>query len=233
MAKRKRGLTRVDKLLRSDGALCATFVNTDRREPLASYEDLLAWGVAARALSRADSRLLAEAAAEDPARAAGVFRRARALRDRLEHILSALAAGNDPTPADLRPVNFEVRTAMAARQLGPAGRRWTWRPLEPEDVDRVLWPVVASVTDVLTTALRDRVRLCASQDCGQLFVVRNASGRPRKWCGPACRSRHSSRSFYQRKKSKKAKEKRLEKGAQQTALAGYDPSRPLVRVGGE
>ena len=32
-------------MLRADGALCVTFVNSARRQPLETYDDLVAWSV--------------------------------------------------------------------------------------------------------------------------------------------------------------------------------------------
>ncbi len=88
MAKRKTE-TRLQKMLRSDGALCVTFVNTalGKRRPLESYADLLAWGVETGILAQAGATLLARVAAERPGPAAGVAKRAKTLRARLERIL--------------------------------------------------------------------------------------------------------------------------------------------------
>ncbi len=134
--------------------------------------------------------------------------------------------------ADLRAFNFELRTALGARELGPGGRGWCWREVGAEDLDRVLWPVAVSAADVLSSEARNLVRSCARDGCGQLFLARRASGRPRKWCGASCRNRHSSRRYYEKKiKPRRARQKRLQEGAQQTALAGYDPARPLIKLG--
>ncbi len=69
MAKRKPATT-IQKMLRSDGALCLTFVNTGlgKRKALESYADLLAWGVGTGALAAGAAARLAQAAAERPRR---------------------------------------------------------------------------------------------------------------------------------------------------------------------
>ena len=59
--KRKKPLTLLEKMLRSDGALCATFVNTasGKRKALESYEDLLAWAPRARVVANGVATLRA------------------------------------------------------------------------------------------------------------------------------------------------------------------------------
>ncbi|MCP3918261.1 MAG: hypothetical protein GY711_22145, partial [bacterium] len=81
MAKRKTE-TRIQKMLRSDGALCVTFVNTGsgKRKALESYDDLLAWGVETGALGAEDAARLTRAAAARPGLAAGAARRAKTAR---------------------------------------------------------------------------------------------------------------------------------------------------------
>jgi predicted RNA-binding Zn ribbon-like protein len=194
-------LTRAEKLLRSDGALCVTFVNTGsgKRESLDSYGDLLAWGVATRILADAESRRLAGAAAAHPAKAADVLRRAQTLRARLQRILLALAAGQKPAASDFNPFNADLRRVMAARQLAAdaSGYRWTWGEAD-DDLDRVLWPVLLSAAVVLASRARGRVRRCRQEDCDLLFVARNG-GKQRKFCGLSCGSRSSTRTHYRRK----------------------------------
>jgi hypothetical protein len=85
MPKRTRKtLTAAERLLRSDGALCVTFVNAGvaGRRSLDAYDDLLAWGVEAGALADADARRLAGLAAEQPGKAADAVRQGQTLRIR-------------------------------------------------------------------------------------------------------------------------------------------------------
>ncbi|MEE8523251.1 MAG: CGNR zinc finger domain-containing protein [Thermoanaerobaculia bacterium] len=98
---------------------------------------------------------------------------------------------------------------MASRHLvaTSGGYRWTWGDAGGEDLDRMLWPVLLSAADLLTSRYRERVGQCAGEGCGLIFVTRN-SGRPRKWCGVVCRNRNASRKHYRlRVKPKRALEK--------------------------
>ncbi len=116
MAKRKPTLTRAEKLLRADGSLCVTFVNTEQRQALESYDHLLAWAIESNALDPADARRLAATVVKVPGLAAGAVRRARTLGARLERVLLALAAGDPPAAADLKAFNRYLRQAMAASE---------------------------------------------------------------------------------------------------------------------
>ncbi len=184
-----------------------TFVNAGprqagsaQRNPFASYADLLAWGIATGTLSRADATRLEAVAAERPGLASGVVRRARTLAGRLRRILLACAAGAIPDAADLEALNADLRAALAARQLigVRGGCRWSWDAAGGDDLDRVLWPVLESASELLTAETVGKVRECAAEGCDLLFVARGG-GKPRKWCSPACRNRETSSRHYQRR----------------------------------
>lgn len=215
MAKPK-ALTRLQKMLRSDGALCVTFVNTacDQRKTLASYDDLFAWGVEVGALDPSDAERLTAAAGEHPGNATDVARHAATLRRRLERILLALAERKRPAASDFGPFNSELRRVMSARQLVASGRgyRWTWGETGDDDFDRMLWPVLPSAGVLLASGDREQVRQCPGKGCGLLFVARGA-GRHRKWCGITCRNRTNSRDSYRRKhRGESERRKRTRRG---------------------
>ena len=209
---RRKPLTRSEKMLRSDGALCVTFVNTGsaKRKSLATYDDLLAWGVETRVLADSNSRRLASAAAEHPGKAVDVVRRAGTLCDRLRRIFFTLAAGEKPADDDFGPFNVELRRVMAFRELvvTSGGYRWSWGDAEIDDLDRMLWPVLLSAADLLTSRDRVKVRQCEQDDCDLFFVARGG-GRPRKFCSGSCGSRSSSKRYYHRElKPRRARFKR-------------------------
>lgn len=201
MPRRKRGqpLTRIEKLLRSDGALCVTFVNTaaPERRGFDSYDDLLAWSVEVGVLDDADRRRLSGVAADNPGKAAGVARRARTLRGRLHRILLAFAGAGKSDGADFEAFNHELGAALAARRLtaGAGVCQWSWGARDGDDLDRMLWPVLLSAAELLASPAVRRLRRCAGKSCEKLFVAR-ASGRPRKWCSIACGNRSTTSRYY-------------------------------------
>ena len=227
---RRKPLTRVEKLLAADGALCVTFINTGsvKRKSLGSYADLIAWGVDTGALSAGDGSRLAAAAAQHPGRAAGVVRRRRTLGARLRRILLAFAAGGKPAAADLEAFNAELRAALSARELVAthSGCRWTWGERE-DDLDRMFWPVLLSAAELLASGAVGRLRECAAPGCDLLFVT--DGGRRRKWCGRVCGNRATSARYYHRKiKPQRAKATKEEAAEDKARLAGHGggPKRP-------
>jgi predicted RNA-binding Zn ribbon-like protein len=172
------------KLVRQDGALCATFVNTAsaKRQAFETYDDLLLWGRHNGALGAGGAERLAVAAAERPEAAEAAVARARELRVCLTRILLALADGGDPAAADIGELNTALGAALSCRRLvlHPGGYRWGWTDAG-EAFDSMLWPVLTSAADVLTTKYHRKVRRCAGPDCDLIFVDRTP-GSPRKWC---------------------------------------------------
>ena len=223
---------RIQKQLRSDGALCLSFANAGHgaRPPLDTYADLLAWGLATGAVDAADADLLERAAAERPGVARGVARRALTLRARLERIVGATADGGKATAADLEAFNLELGHAFTHRRLAVAGGsyRWTWSAGPPggeANLDRVLWPVLLAAAELLASRDLARLRRCPGKGCGLLFLARRTGGKPRKWCGSGCRDRATSLSHYHRKiKPKRDRETRRKQARHKARLAGYGES---------
>ena len=226
MAKRRRPRRQpVKRQLVSDGALCVTFVNTasEKRQPLATYEDLLAWGVETGVLAGGDASRLERSAGERPASAADVVRRAQTLRGRLERIFLAVAAGDKPAAADFEAFNGDLGAALSARRILPttAGHRWAWGDRGGEDLDRMLWPILLSAADLLTSRHGRKLRRCPGKDCGLLFVDRSP-GKPRKWCSLTCGNRSTSLKHYRAKiRPRRERQKKESEARQRARLAGY------------
>jgi predicted RNA-binding Zn ribbon-like protein len=189
----------------SGGSLCLDFANTvdsrptaEPRELLGDYGDLVRWSVQSEVLtaSQAD-RLLAEAGRQK-GRAASVLRRAREVREAIFEVFWARAREAPPPAAAIRTLNEQLPSALARLRLveDGAGCRWEW---EDEDaLDRMLWPVVRSAAELLTSDELDRVRECSADNCAWLFLDRSKN-RSRRWCDMAvCGNRAKVRRFRQR-----------------------------------
>ena len=201
MAKRKR--KQVPELVQRDGGLCTALVNTAsaKRRSVETYAELLAWGHTCGTVTGGDVERLERAAAERPADAEAVARRARELRARFRRILERLVEGRGPTDSDLEALRVELAAAWAARHFARSGIgcRWVWGDRGGDDLDRMLWPVVMSMAEVLSTKYHRKVRRCAGEGCDLLFVDRTP-GSPRKWCSRrACGNKVRSRRDYQRR----------------------------------
>lgn len=194
----------------SGGALCLDFANTlgDRphgeKEHLRGYADLLAWGRQAGALPAAELSELEGRALDRPRAAARALGRAMALREAVYRTFSALAAGGEPAAADLAALNRALRLALSRLRVAVAGQGFTWAWAQGgERLDAVLWPVVRSAADLVTSAEAERVRECASDRCSWLFLDRSPTRR-RKWCDmKTCGNRAKARRHYRRRKERR------------------------------
>ena len=67
-------------------------------------------------------------------------------------------------------------------------------------LERVLWPVVRSAADLLTSPERGRVRRCGGANCDWLFMD-NSRNHSRRWCDMgSCGNRAKARRYYARHK---------------------------------
>jgi predicted RNA-binding Zn ribbon-like protein len=198
----------------SGGRLCLDFVNTTGgtrarpKEHLHTYSDLLAWGRQAGVLSEREVQRLARAAKRRRDEAARTLAAAVELREAIFRILTGAAEGRPQRPHDMDLLNAGLARALAQVRLdtGPEGCVRVWGG-GGEDMDRMLWPVVRSVMDVMTDEHeRKRVHKCESPTCDWLFldVSRNRS---RRWCNMnSCGNRAKARRFYERHRHQAAPE---------------------------
>jgi predicted RNA-binding Zn ribbon-like protein len=198
------------------GVLCLDFVNTlawrltNRPvEYLGSYEDLLAWGRQADVLAPDETEALSERAAADPEEARDMLSRAVALREAIHRTLSAVIAGEiQDKGAPLSVLNREISGALSRLRVAPAAGGayvWSWDRGEDDSgkppLDRPLWPVARSVAELLTSSNLGRIKVCAGEGCGWMFLdeSRNAS---RRWCDSRdCGNRERVRKHLARKRA--------------------------------
>jgi predicted RNA-binding Zn ribbon-like protein len=188
------------------GRLCLDFVNTlDWRasaqaiEFFHTYADLLAWGQYAGALSLEEMQRLHAHASERPDDAAATLSRAVQFREATFRLLAASVDDAPVSAADLALVNAEIATALAQLRLNPhsSGFAWTWR--EGDALDRVLWPVARSLSELLTAPELARIRICDGEGCGWLFLD-TSRNRSRRWCRmQGCGNRAKARRYYARR----------------------------------
>ncbi|MGX1811481.1 CGNR zinc finger domain-containing protein [Nocardia sp. NPDC055321] len=101
----------------------------------------------------------------------------RALRTAVTHIAYGLATGNPPRPEDISAVN----TAAAAPPLVPVLDTDRTRTYTAPSARAALSTLARDAIDLFTSPLADRIRICAADDCGLLFVDSSRPGR-RRWC---------------------------------------------------
>jgi predicted RNA-binding Zn ribbon-like protein len=186
-------------LVKRDGALCLTFVNTaaERRRSLGSYDDLVAWGLEHESLSSAEAARMRRLAADRLEDAVAAFGAAEELRAVLSRLFNAAVDGEEPPREAVDCLSaFLIHTVPPRQLVFSNGRyRLAWVAGREDDLSRPLWELALSATGVLTSGDCGRMVRCAGADCGVLFVARN-SGSPRRWCAETCSHRARSLRRY-------------------------------------
>jgi predicted RNA-binding Zn ribbon-like protein len=187
------------------GWLCLDFANTvgwhaseSPEESLNKYADLIEWS-ADRGIVSGDAKdVLLRKSEEKPIEAQAVLERAREIREDIYRILSDIAHGRPIKITDLRGFNKALPSMLSHSRLAPyeRGLRWDWDS-HSDKLDSVIWPVVKSAVDLMTSEAIKRVGQCADeQGCGWLFWD-SSRNRSRRWCDMSdCGNRAKVRRFY-------------------------------------
>jgi predicted RNA-binding Zn ribbon-like protein len=181
------------------GRLCLDFTNTigDRKgseiifEKLKTYDDLVAWSVHVGILNRRDAKTLEKRGSQR------VVKRALRLREAIYRICVAAIKKESPDSADLKLLNHEIHEARNHEFIDSSFRIRT--KSTDKDLDQILWPVVLSAAELLTTEDLKRLQQCEGENCGWLFVD-TSKNHTRQWCDMSdCGNRAKVRKFRSKK----------------------------------
>lgn len=185
------------------GELCLDFANTanweSQTEPeryLKTYADLILWAQHLHVLTKADSERLLRKSKLQVKRTSDAVELARRYQDMIYHIFSNHIDHKTPQAADLEMLNQALSKALAYQQIASKRGEFQWVWDDPEiRLDRMLWPVLRSTADLLTSERLHRIKKCGG--CGWLFVDRNNG--TRRWCTMnVCGNRAKARRHYGR-----------------------------------
>jgi predicted RNA-binding Zn ribbon-like protein len=192
------------------GALCLDFANTVdyrgtdlERELLVSYSDLVLWGQHVELLTVGQAHALLAQAQQHPLEAERALERALTLRETIYRIFASVTAGRPADAEDLDALNRALSSASARLRVvslpdecrSSAGFAWDWA-VGDEPLEQVLWPVVRSAAELLTSEELSLAKQCAG--CDWLFVDRSRN-HSRRWCDMRyCGNRAKARRFYAR-----------------------------------
>jgi predicted RNA-binding Zn ribbon-like protein len=195
------------------GWLCLDFINTvDCRnsdhslEVLSTYPNLVSWSQHANILTNDEARDLLREAALHPADAKMILERAITMREALYRIFSAIANHRSPAAIDIGALNAEMSIAMAHVRLRSAAATnpWTYA-FEDRKLDRMLWSIIHSAAELLTSDKLDRICECQGENCGWLFMDMSRN-RSRRWCDMKdCGNRAKARRHYQMTRGKRSR----------------------------
>lgn len=203
-----RAVSDADKHHLIGNALCLDFANTlyghrgtPLHEYLCEYRDLVLWSRHAGILDITQAEKLARLAALQPDHAARVFRHALAIRELIFRIFSALASGKSPNPADLTALNAARAEVLAHSTINRTQHGFSLDWDEPGALDRMLWDIVLSAADLLTSERVGRVRECSGDACDWLFVD-TSRNHMRRWClMSVCGNRAKAHRFLRKRRT--------------------------------
>ncbi len=157
-----------------------------RRDYFAVPEDVMLWAKAA-GLRVKGKRGFEEAD----------LRRVRGFREALYRIFRAQLENEEAGAGDLALLNRALRRLRATTKLVQRKEGFAWRG-KLRAADQLLGLVAESAAELLISRDLDRVRMCADEECGWLFIDRSRS-RPRKWCSMEdCGNRAKQRRYQER-----------------------------------
>jgi predicted RNA-binding Zn ribbon-like protein len=151
------------------------------QDHLRDPEHVVAWARHAGILGDAEARTLRRQIAR-PRVAGELLRCTRELRDLLYAVGTALTAGTTPRSVLLERLARIHAHALGHARLAPAGAGFAWRwDMARAPIEAVLGPIALSAIDVVTSAERTRIKQCAGDHCGWLFLDATKNNR-RRWC---------------------------------------------------
>jgi predicted RNA-binding Zn ribbon-like protein len=191
------------------GWLCLDFANTvdwhaseNPVDSLNEYADLVKWSADRGIISGDAKDVLLRKSEEKPVEAQAVVEKAREIREDLYRIFSDTVHGNRIKIADLKGFNKALASVLSHSRLAPyeRGLRWDWDS-SSDKLDSIIWPVVKSAVDLMTSEAVKRVGQCADEKgCGWLFWD-SSRNRSRRWCDMKdCGNRAKVRRFYAKSK---------------------------------
>ncbi|HEY3112072.1 MAG TPA: ABATE domain-containing protein [Gemmatimonadaceae bacterium] len=155
-------------------------------ERLSDYAQLVRWAEGAGVIGVADARELRKAASRHPDEAGRAFRSALRVREAMQLLAKGLAAPKSVAPAEVKAalelLNASLRNSLARLQLEPGARGMSlsWRGFGSE-LESPIWAVVWSAARLLASEEVDKLRICAGENCGWVYVDRSRNGL-RRWC---------------------------------------------------
>ena len=186
------------------GRVCLDFANTvdwrtsgEPQELVPDYGAFIAWSSRRGTLpARAVANLRSYAAA-DPTGAKAVMADTFALRAELWKIADAL---REQRAADLARINRTLVTLPPQPRLVRHGNIYM-HELKGADLREPLWPVLWSLTAVLSSTDAIRVGCCQAKGCGW-FYIDESPNRTRLWCSSeVCGNRERARRAYAKRSS--------------------------------
>jgi len=196
--------------------LCTDFVNTvdwrnsktRKKEKLHDFSALVSWSKQIGILEDKTAQILFKKALKQPNKAEQVYEKTIELRELLYRMFSSMATTGQASNHDLSIFNKYLADSMGKSCcLSPSNNGFVWSFCSGTDsMDLFLDPIIKSAADLLVSPHIKRIKKCADDACGWLFVdmSRNNS---RRWCSMKdCGNRAKAHRHYLRKRQGKKNE---------------------------
>jgi predicted RNA-binding Zn ribbon-like protein len=192
------------------GTKCLDFTNTvswhsdgPKEERLQTFADLVEWGREAETLSVGSADALEEESKRHPRKALAALSDALDVRQLIHSVFSDLARGKRVNEVDMGTLNARVSDALLATRIAPDGNRtlkfrrlWSRRSA---DLYQLIRPVLVDASNLLLSTDLEKVRTCANDECGWLFLD-TSRNHMRRWCEMReCGNRAKARRHNERK----------------------------------
>jgi predicted RNA-binding Zn ribbon-like protein len=189
------------------GQLTLDFINTlewrngkSPNERLNRVPDLIDWAVESGMIGEGEAKGLERAILKDPESAKNWFTRILRLRETIYRIFSAISNSGTPSEADFAEFNSILAQSMAQSRLEWESDHYHWAWKGDDSLELLLWSVVRSAADLLTSADLHKLGECADdRGCAYLFMDESRN-HTRRWCSmESCGNRAKARRHYERK----------------------------------
>lgn len=173
--------------------------NATPRDWLADYASLVEWARLSSAFNARDLNALERAALRDAAGAKVALARATRFREALSSAMYAILNGEPPGLEQQSEIERAYRGAMKVVQFEwtSSGCRLAWTP-EDSGLDLIMHVVAVHALSLLANLDAARMRMCAGDNCGWVFLDSSRNGR-RRWCDMAtCGNVAKARRHYSR-----------------------------------
>lgn len=195
------------------GNLCIDFVNTvdwrnsktRKKEMLRDFSALILWSKKIGILEDKAAQILFKNALKQPNKAKQVYEKAIELRELLFRLFSSMETTGQASSHDLSIFNKFLADSMGKSCcLTPSDNGFVWSFCSGTDsMDLFLDPIIRSAADLLVSSELKRVKQCADDACGWLFMDKSRNN-SRRWCSMKdCGNRAKAHRHYLSKRQGK------------------------------
>jgi len=197
-----------------EGKLCLDFVNTvswrfskkRKKETLNNFIDLISWVKKEGILEDITIRKIMINAPKQPDKVKRIYKRTIKLRELCHRIFSNIATKGHVPTEDLLVFNDLLADSMGKScYIAPNGNGFVWAFSSAVDsIDLFLNPIIKSAADFLVSPNLKRLKQCADEYCGGLFIDKSRNN-SRRWCSMNdCGNRAKAHRHYLRKCKEKS-----------------------------